>query len=113
MTDAIHATLETLSNQEFSKEDCYTQVGTWIDNCLGSKNSFSTAAGKVKLSETLPVEVYKNLFYNEGSDYYTENGIVTGFDVYNCFTDLICNGKKADLVNRFEKTYLVKNIMNI
>jgi hypothetical protein len=113
MTDTIHATLDKLSNQEFTKEDCYTKVGTWIDNCLGSLNSFNTLGGKVKLSETMPVEVYKNLFYNEKSDYHTENDIVTGFDIYNCFTDLICNGKKADLVNRFEKTYLVKNIMEI
>jgi hypothetical protein len=113
MTDCINATLSKLSKQEFSKKECYTQVGTWVDNCLGSLNSFSSLGGKVKLSETLPVEVYKNLFYNEKSDYYTEDSIVSGFDIYNCFTDLICNSKRADIVNRFEKTYLVKNIMGI
>ena len=113
ITDNINATLKQLSNVEYTKEECFTQLGTWVDNCLSSKNNFTTVGGKVKLSETIPVEAYKNLFYNDKSEYFTQNDIVTGFDVYQSFTDLICNGKKADLVNRFEKTYLVKEIMGI
>ena len=37
---------------------------------------------------------------------------VDGFTVYNAFTDLITQDKK-DLVNKFEKTLLVKEIMDI
>mgnify|MGYP003498643788 CR=1 FL=1 len=69
--------------------------------------------GTVKLTESLPIEVYKNLFYNEKSDYFTKENSVSGFDVYQAYTDIICNGKSKDLVNRFEKTLLVSRIIGI
>ena len=113
MADNINAVLKEISDREYTKQQCFTELGTWIDNCLNPVNSFVSVAGKVKLAENLPIEAYKNLFYNEKSPYYTQNDVVSGFDIYNSFTDIICNGKKSDLVNRFEKTYLVKNILGI
>ncbi len=114
MVDNIESTLKRLSSIEITKIECYEKLGRWIDNCFDNKkNSFISTAGKVKLATSLPVDAYKNLFYNEKSEYYSENGIVTGFDVYNSFTDLICNGSKPDIVNRFEKTYLISQILDI
>jgi hypothetical protein len=113
MTDNINAMLKLLASKEYTRRQCYNEMGLWIDNCLNDRNSFSSLGGKVKLSDTLPVEVYKNLFYNKKSDYYREDDYVNGFDIYNAFTDIICNGKRADLINRFEKTFLVKNIMDL
>ena len=82
-----------------------------IDRCINFK--FHNDFGTVKLPESLPIEVYKNLFYNEKSDYYTQDNSVSGFDVYQAYTDIICNGKSKDLVNRFEKTLLVSRIMGV
>jgi hypothetical protein len=86
-------------------------LGTWIDRCI--TNKFVSLAGSVKLAESTPIEAYKNIWYNKKSDYYTEEDFVSGFNIYQAFTDIICNGKSADLVNRFEKVQLVKNIMGL
>lgn len=113
MTDNTNLILKQLTESEYTKEECFNEVGKWVDNCLSTKNSFCTAGGKVKLTETLPVQVYKNLFYNDKSPYFTKEGVTNGFNIYNAYTDLICNDKKADIINRFEKVYLVKEIMGI
>lgn len=46
------------------------------------------------------------------SKYYTTDNVVDGFTVYNAFTDLITQDKR-DLVNKFEKTLLIKDVMGI
>lgn len=111
MADDMGAKLRLLSDIEFSRDQMYNELGTQIDRCINTK--FHSDFGTVKLTESLPIEVYKNLFYNEKSDYYTQDNIVSGFDVYQAYTDIICNGKSKDLVNRFEKTLLVSRIMGI
>jgi hypothetical protein len=111
ITDTINSTLKKLSKKIYTKEECYESIGEWVDKCINTK--YMSVGGSVKLAETMPVDVYKNLFYNKKSDYYTENGVVNGFDIYNSFTDIICNGTRSDLVNRFEKTYLVSKVLDI
>lgn len=111
MTEDIGIRLEKLTKMEFSKEECFKEMGKWVDNCINRR--FVTDFGAVKLAESTPIEAYKNLFYNEKSDYYTTEDFVTGFDCYNSFTDIICNGKNKDLVNRFEKVQLVSQIMGV
>lgn len=104
--------LNLLKSMQFSKERCCEYLGQWIDNCINSK--YITDAGVVKLAESIPIEAYKNVFYNEKSDYYTSESIVSGFDIYQSFTYLISNSiKGSDITNRFEKSYLVAKIMNI
>ena len=111
MADDMGAKLRLLSDIEFSRDQMYNELGIQIDRCINTK--FHNDFGTVKLTESLPIEVYKNLFYNEKSEYYTQDNIVSGFDVYQAYTDIICNGKSKDLVNRFEKTLLVSRIMGI
>lgn len=110
ITDDIHTTLDKLSSMEFKKESIYNDLGHWVDNCIKSK--ISNGFGTVKLAESSPIEVYKNLFYNKKSKYFTEDDRVDGFTIYNAFTDLITQDDK-DLVNKFEKTLLVKDILGI
>lgn len=114
ITEDIGVTLNKLSKMEFTRAECFTQLGKWVDGCINKK--FISDFGTVKLSESTPIDAYKNLFYNEKSDYYTTEDVVTGFDIYQSFTDLISNGKSAgtkELVNRFEKIQLVSQIMGI
>lgn len=109
-TDDVRMNLEKLSNMEFRRDTIYENLGHWVDNCINSK--YNNGFGTVKLAESTPIEVYKDLFYNEKSDYYTEADAVDGFTVYNAFTDLITQDKR-DLTNKFEKTLLISNIMGI
>lgn len=111
MADDMGAKLHMLESMEFKKEQMFNELGMQIDRCINFK--FHNDFGTVKLPESLPIEVYKNLFYNEKSEYFTKDNLVSGFDVYQAYTDIICNGKSRDLVNRFEKTYLVSRILGI
>ena len=109
-TDIIKVTLEKLSNMEFTKDSIYDNLGHWIDNCITSKLNYGF--GTVKVAESTPIDVYKDLFYDEKSKYYTKANSIDGFTVYNAFTELITQDKK-DIVNKFEKTILIKDIMGI
>lgn len=110
----IKDTLKRLSSIELTKTQCYNKLGKWIDNCFdANKNTFNSIGGKVKLATSLPIDAYKNVFYNEKSDYYTKDNVTTGFNIYNSFTDLVCNGTKPDIINRFEKTYLISKILDL
>ena len=110
MEDTIKSTLEKLSNKTYLRNDMFEELGLWVDRCITSK--YNSGFGTVKIAESAPINVYKDLFYDEDSDYYVEGEEVDGFTVYNAFTDLITQDKK-DLVNKFEKTLLVKEIMDI
>lgn len=111
IADNMGAKLKMLSDIEFTRDEMYNQLGMQIDRCINYK--FHNDFGTVKLTESLPIEAYKNLFYNEKSEYYTKENSVSGFDVYQAYTDIICNGKSKDLVNRFEKTLMVGQILGI
>lgn len=111
LVDNMGLKLKQLANMEFTHEDMYNELGMQVDRCINLK--FHNNFGTVKLPESLPIEVYKNLFYNEKSPYFSKEGVVSGFDVYQAYTDIICNGKSKDLVNRFEKTLLVSSIMGV
>ena len=110
MNDTIKSTLEKLDKMTFNRNEIYEDLGLWIDRCITSK--FNSGFGTVKITESAPINVYKDLFYNEDSNYYTKGEEVDGFTVYNAFTDLITQDKK-DLVNKFEKTLIIKEIMDI
>lgn len=110
MTDTIKVTLEKVSKMTFNRTEIYEDLGLWIDRSITAK--YNSGFGTVKIAESAPVNVYKSLFYDEDSKYYVQGDEVDGFTVYNAFTDLITQDKK-DLVNKFEKTLLVKDIMGI
>ena len=110
MTDTIKVTLEKMSKKTYTRESIYEELGLWIDRSITAK--YNTGFGTVKIAESAPVNVYKSLFYEEDSNYYVKGDEVDGFTVYNAFTDLITQDKK-DLVNKFEKTLLTKDIMDI
>lgn len=110
LTDETASMLKQLSNMEFKRDAIFDDLGHWVDNCINAK--INTGFGTVKLAESAPIDVYKDLFYDEKSKYYTTDDRVDGFTVYNAFTDLITQDKK-DLVNKFEKTLLIKDIMGV
>lgn len=110
MTDKTKSMLERLSNTELKKDSLYTELGRWVDNTISKK--FTASYGTIKISESTPIEAYKLLCKKEDSPYYSSDNH-SYFDIYNAFTDVICNDSGKDIVNKFEKVYLVSEILNI
>ncbi len=110
ITDKTKFMLEKLSTTRLEKDSLYTELGRWVDNTISKK--FTASYGTIKISESTPIEAYKLLCKKEDSPYYSSNDH-SYFDIYNAFTDIICNDSGRDIVNKFEKVYLVSEILNI
>lgn len=87
-------------------------LGLWVRNALST--SFDNGYGKVKLSASTAVDAYKLLYEKEDSPYFVKPGEVTSmFNVYNAFTELISNTDTRDIMNKAEKTLLLKDILTL
>lgn len=85
-------------------------LGSWIRNSLTS--SYDTGYGKVKLAASTAIDAYKLLYEKEDSSYFVKQGESTNmFNVYNAFTELISNTDTRDIINKAEKTLLLKEIL--
>lgn len=111
MADSTRMYLEKLSKMEISREEMFEQLGRMVDRCITTK--FQSNFGTVKVPETLPIDAYKNVFYDAKSPYFTNEGGTTGFNLYNAFTDIITNDKGKDIVNKFEKIYTIAQILGL
>ena len=110
-TTSIKLMLEKLANMDFKRDTIFDNLGRWVDNCITAK--MNNGFGTIKLPESLPIDAYKDLFYDDKSKYFTTDNHVDGFTVYNAFTDIVSNDKGKDIVNKFEKILLIKDIMGI
>ena len=112
MTDNTKVMLENLANTYIKRNELYDHLGHWVDNCISSK--FNSGFGTVKLAESTAIDAYKKLVIDEKSDYFVPNNEdICMFDAYQAFTDIITHDKGRDIVNKFEKIYLVKDILGI
>ena len=108
MTDNTSIMLKKLADTFIDRSNMYDELGHWIDRALKSK--YVGNYGTVKLAESTPIEAFKLLTFKKESPYYTEDAL-NCFDVYNAFTDIICNDKDKDLLNKYEKVLLVSEIL--
>ncbi len=103
--------LEKMKNTVLDRNDQTNMLGKWVDNTLRSHKDFGY--GKVKLTKTTPVDAYVKLFVDHQSPYFIPDGHQPSlFDVHNSFTQLITDDKR-DIINKFEKTLLVNQILGI
>lgn len=87
-------------------------LGLWVRNAIST--SFDNGYGKVKLSASTAVDAYKLLYEKEDSPYFVKPGEATSmFNVYNAFTELISNTDTRDIMNKAEKTLLLKDILTL
>ena len=110
----IKVFLERLHNLTFPRENQYIneQLGMWIRNCLNYP--YYNGINNVKLATSTAIDAYKLLFEKEASPYYVQSDSNTDmFNVYNAFTELISNDKDKDIMNKCEKTLLLKSILDI
>ena len=79
ITEDIGVTLKRLSEMEFKRDDIFADLGHWVDNCIRAK--INNGFGNIKLTISAPIDVYKDLFYDEKTKNYTEDHRVERFTV--------------------------------
>ena len=114
-TDDTAVWMRKLIETEF---DCGTQnvnesLRKWIRNCINY--SYNNHYQPVKIACSTPIDAYKSLFEKEDSEYYAgiDSGNISMYQVYNAFTQELTDGMKKDPFNIFEKTLLLKDILDI
>lgn len=113
-TSDIKAWLDKLSGIEVSYDTklINENLGSWVRHTL--VDSYSSGYGKVKLATSVAIDAYKLLYEKEDSPYYVRPGETTNmFNVYNAFTELISNADTRDILNKTEKTLLLKQILRL
>lgn len=110
-TDDTASYIQRLKETPFDKSNLNERLGSWIRRSIDL--DFNAGFGKVKLSPTDVISAYKDMFVDKKSDYFVDTDAdITLFDVYNAFTQQITDNKR-DIVNRAEKTLVVKDILAI
>lgn len=112
--DNIESTVEFIRKMQNTAFNCSyqntsEQLGNWIKKCMSL--SFDKGFGKVKLSTSTPIDAYKLLFTDTESRYLVDSSSCSMYNVYGAFTQIITDSMKRDIMNSFEKTYLVKQIL--
>lgn len=103
--------IDNIRNTPFTLTNLDESLGSWIRKTIDK--SFDNGFGRVKLSPGDVIDAYKAMFVDEKSDYYIDiTSDPSMFNVYNAFTQQITDNKR-DIVNRVEKTLLVKSILGI
>lgn len=113
-TDDTVAWLKKLIDMEFTCDDynINESLGKWIRNCINY--SYDNRYGKVKVACSTPIDAYKDLFEKEDSDYFIGNeSSVSMYQIYNSFTQQLTDARKKDAFNVFEKTLLLKDILDV
>lgn len=86
-------------------------LGEWVDYTL--RGFLDYGFGKVKITQSTPIDVYKSLFINQESEYFIPEGVdPTLFDVHEAFTQIITDDKR-DIMNKFEKTIIINKLLGI
>lgn len=114
-TDDTAVWLKKLIETDFdcSVHNVNESLGKWIRNCINY--SFNNHYQPVKIACSTPIDAYKLLFEKEDSDYYAglDCGSISMYQVYNAFTQELTDGMKKDPFNIFEKTLLLKDILDV
>lgn len=113
-TDDTATWLKKLIETEFdcSEHNVNESLGRWIRNCINY--SFNNHYQPVKIACSTPIDAYKSLFEKEDDDYYIGlNGNTSMYQIYNAFTQVLTDGMKKDPFNIFEKTLLVRDILDL
>ena len=105
--------LTILHNTDFTNNQLEQEkhLGKWIRNVMST--TYDNGFQPVKFSVDNVIQAYKSLFLKEESPYYSGMDNVNMFTVYNAFTQQITDArdKGKDLLNCFEKTILLRQIL--
>jgi hypothetical protein len=103
----LHATQFARSAQNLNEH-----LGLWMRRSWAME--YDNGVTKASLAASVVEGAFKLLFEKESSDYYVPRDQNTDmFNVYNAFTQLISNDKDKDIMNKVEKTLLLKRILDV
>lgn len=111
--DDMKTMLDNLKNTEWegNPQNIESNLGRWIRNAMNCE--YNTDYGTIKVGTDVVIKAYSSMFIDNESPYFIgEGNNVDMFTVYNAFTELISNDKGKDLMNKVEKTLLLRNILN-
>lgn len=110
-TDTNALMINQIKKVYIERDNMVKILGSWIDYALDG--SFTNDGGKVKLSTSLPVDVYKLIVKDKDSNFYVpETKQISVYDVYRTFINQIRIDDK-DIINKFEKTILIKRLLKL
>lgn len=98
---------ETLS---LDKDKMTEKLGDWIDFTI--KKEYVNDSGRIKLSTTIPIEAYKSLMINRDSDYFVDGDKIPMPEILKSFLIQVSSDDK-DIINRYEKTQLVNQLLKL
>lgn len=111
-TIEIKQKLDYLKNTFIKPASLMDTLGTWINRSL--YNEYVSEYGKVKLSPDTVIDAYKLLKVDEESEYFTKTGEdISLFTAHNAFTKVVTHDKGKDIMNKFEKSCIVNDILGI
>lgn len=114
-TNTVKAFVSRLKNESVvvkDQEDKNELIGNWINRAWDT--TFNRNYGKIKVSDSLVLSAVKKLFREEDSEYYCGDKNDTSlFNVYNAFTQVLTDNREKDIMNTYEKTVVVGDILNV
>lgn len=108
LTDDVYTNLSKLDSTDVAKKDLTKYLGEWVDKSLTLE--ILSDFGKVKLSHSNAIDVYKMLVLDRNSERFINNEM-SKLNIYEAFLQTITDDSK-DLINKFEKIMLINKIIN-
>lgn len=106
--------LQKLHATQFSREasNLNEHLGMWMRRSWAME--YDNGVTKASIAASVVEGAFKLLFEKESSSYFVPRDQNTDmFNVYNAFTELISNDKDKDIMNKVEKTLLLKRILDV
>ena len=106
--------LNKLHATQFSREasNLNEHLGMWMRRSWAME--YDNGVTKASIAASVVEGAFKLLFEKENSPYFVPRDQSTDmFNVYNAFTELISNDKGKDIMNKVEKTLLLKRILDV
>jgi hypothetical protein len=72
---------------------------------------YESISGKVKLSPASIIKSYENIYLDSTSKLYKKDQEANVYELYVALLEQIKDGYKKDIVNVFEKSCLIKNLL--
>lgn len=115
MENNVDLISKKMQNTFLDDNDRHKLLGEMIEKSMLCEHIH--IGGKVKLSSTMVVKAFENVYMNSSSNTYKkESEECSVWNYYSAFTELVKDASTKDIINNFEKTILCgqlfENILN-
>lgn len=110
-TDNIKVMVNQLKHNYLDRTKIVDYLGRWINFII--TKCIINEGGKIKIAKTVPIEAFESLVIDKDSEnYISTDKEISFYDIYNSFASIIRNDDK-DIVNKFEKTILIDEMLGL